>query len=82
MVTKIEKDDYYIITRMNLKTRNKEHVKLNIKTKWEAKREMKKLANKLGETLSDSGYFSHKGYYYGVEVSNKELDELFKKCYK
>ncbi len=76
MMTKKLSEDYYIISRINLKTRNKERVKSNIKTKWLAKALMKKLAIKLGEELSDSGYFTHNGFHYGVEFSNKEMDKI------
>lgn len=75
MITKSKSSDYYVIDKQNLKTKKKERVKSNIKDKYTAKSEIEKLAKKLGETLSDSGYFSHNGYYYGVSVSNKELDK-------
>ncbi len=78
MLTKLHKDDYYVINRMNLNSSEKQRIKSNIHKKSEAKIEITKLAKKLGCELSKSGYFSCNGYYYGVEFSNKELDKALK----
>jgi hypothetical protein len=75
MITKTRSEDYYVIGKMNLKTSKKERVKSKIKDKRTAWLEMQKISEKLKAPLSKSGYITHKGYVYGVEISSKELDK-------